>query len=159
HRRGRARGRVARSAFRARAARVLLRPRARNPDTTLFAARFDRARAACGEHRPAGDDPGTSLRLAHLVHALMARRIREPTSMQHTSPLRTLLSVGAGIALGVACAKPALSAVQASAGADERPNIVFVLVDNLGYGDIGAYGGGDVRGAPTPRIDRLAAEG
>jgi len=36
------------------------------------------------------------------------------------------------------------------------PNIVFILMDNLGYGEVGAYGGGVTRGAPTPRIDRLA---
>ena len=41
----------------------------------------------------------------------------------------------------------------------QRPNILFILADNIGYGDIGAYGGGELRGAPTPRIDRLAAEG
>ncbi|MGI9288876.1 MAG: arylsulfatase [Pseudomonadales bacterium] len=40
-----------------------------------------------------------------------------------------------------------------------KPNIVFILVDNLGYGDIGAYGGGELRGAPTPKIDQLAVEG
>jgi arylsulfatase len=40
-----------------------------------------------------------------------------------------------------------------------RPNILFVLMDNLGYGEVGAYGGGILRGAATPRIDRLAAEG
>ncbi|HXV31250.1 MAG TPA: arylsulfatase, partial [Sinorhizobium sp.] len=39
-----------------------------------------------------------------------------------------------------------------------KPNILFILADNIGYGDIGAYGGGELRGAPTPRIDRLAAE-
>jgi Arylsulfatase A and related enzymes len=40
-----------------------------------------------------------------------------------------------------------------------KPNIVFILMDNLGYGELGVYGGGVTRGAPTPRIDRLAAEG
>jgi len=40
-----------------------------------------------------------------------------------------------------------------------KPNIVFILMDNLGYGEVGCYGGGELRGAPTPRIDRLAAEG
>ena len=36
---------------------------------------------------------------------------------------------------------------------DKKPNIVFMLADNLGYGELGAYGGGILRGAPTPRID------
>src|SRR5882672_8008759 len=40
-----------------------------------------------------------------------------------------------------------------------KPNIVFILMDNLGYGEVGVYGGGVTRGAPTPRIDQLAAEG
>jgi len=40
-----------------------------------------------------------------------------------------------------------------------KPNILFILADNLGYGDLGVYGGGDLRGAPTPRIDELAAQG
>jgi arylsulfatase A-like enzyme len=40
-----------------------------------------------------------------------------------------------------------------------RPNILLILADNIGYGEIGAYGGGELRGTPTPRIDRLAAEG
>jgi arylsulfatase A-like enzyme len=42
---------------------------------------------------------------------------------------------------------------------DIRPNIVLVLADNLGWGELGCYGGGILRGAPTPRIDALAAQG
>ena len=45
------------------------------------------------------------------------------------------------------------------APAETRPNIVLILADNLGYGELGVYGGGILRGAPTPRIDRLASEG
>ena len=41
----------------------------------------------------------------------------------------------------------------------EQPNIVLVFMDNFGWGEIGAYGGGVLRGAPTPRIDSLADEG
>lgn len=37
----------------------------------------------------------------------------------------------------------------------KKPNVVFILVDNVGWGDVGAYGGT----VPTPRIDRLAKEG
>ena len=43
--------------------------------------------------------------------------------------------------------------------ASEKPNILMIMVDNLGYGELGVYGGGVLRGAPTPRIDKLAAEG
>ena len=51
------------------------------------------------------------------------------------------------------------TAIFAPASAQQqKPNILFVLADNIGYGDIGVYGGGELRGAPTPRIDQLAAE-
>src|SRR5271167_2650349 len=46
-----------------------------------------------------------------------------------------------------------------NAYAQQKPNIVLVLMDNLGWGEPGVYGGGILRGAPTPRIDQLAAEG
>ena len=39
------------------------------------------------------------------------------------------------------------------------PHVVLILADNLGWGELGCYGGGILRGAPTPRIDRLAGEG
>ena len=41
----------------------------------------------------------------------------------------------------------------------DQPNILFIFADNLGWGELGCYGGGDLRGAPTPRIDHLADEG
>ena len=39
------------------------------------------------------------------------------------------------------------------------PNIVYFLVDNLGYGELGCYGGGVLRGADTQRIDAFSREG
>lgn len=52
-----------------------------------------------------------------------------------------------------------LPAGQAAPPAAKQPNILFILADNLGYGEPGVYGGGALRGAATPRIDRLASEG
>ena len=40
-----------------------------------------------------------------------------------------------------------------------QPNIVLVFSDNLGFGELGVYGGGLLRGAPTPRLDALAGQG
>jgi hypothetical protein len=39
-----------------------------------------------------------------------------------------------------------------------KPNIVFILSDNVGYGVLSSYNGG-ILDTPTPRIDKLAAEG
>ncbi len=41
----------------------------------------------------------------------------------------------------------------------DRPNVVLMVGDNVGYGDIGAFQGGEIRGMPTPRIDGLASQG
>lgn len=40
-----------------------------------------------------------------------------------------------------------------------KPNIVLIVSDDTGYGDLGPYGGGEGRGMQTPNIDRLANEG
>jgi arylsulfatase A-like enzyme len=41
----------------------------------------------------------------------------------------------------------------------KKPNIVLIVSDDTGYGDLGMYGGGEGRGIPTPGFDRLADEG
>ena len=52
-----------------------------------------------------------------------------------------------------------LGSATAFAQQNDRPNVVFILADNVGYGDLGSYGGGELRGAPTPRLDAMAQEG
>jgi arylsulfatase A-like enzyme len=52
---------------------------------------------------------------------------------------------------------PFLACALCSAGAtDPRPNIIYILADDLGYGDLGCYG---QQTLATPHIDRLAAQG
>jgi len=58
---------------------------------------------------------------------------------------------------GLATAAGMLAAPwQPRAAAAPRTNIIFILADNLGYGDVGCYGQDKIR---TPNIDRLAREG
>jgi len=59
--------------------------------------------------------------------------------------------------LGGACLlwSTGISWIQAAVP-NRPPNIIFILADDLGYGDIGAYGQKKIR---TPNLDRLAAEG
>lgn len=40
-----------------------------------------------------------------------------------------------------------------------KPNILLIVSDDTGFGDLGPYGGGEGRGMPTPNIDKLANEG
>jgi arylsulfatase len=47
----------------------------------------------------------------------------------------------------------------AVADAQDKPNIVLVFMDNFGWGEPGFNGGGVIRGAATPRLDEIAAEG
>ena len=50
-------------------------------------------------------------------------------------------------------------AMVTAAAAADKPNILFIVADDHGYGDSGPYGGGEGRGMPTPSLDRMAAEG
>lgn len=67
---------------------------------------------------------------------------------------RFILSV---IAIGIG-ALVSLSA-QAQSVAGSKPNILLIVGDDVGYGDLGPYLGGSARGMPTPSFDKLAAEG
>ena len=58
--------------------------------------------------------------------------------------------------LTVFCSLLSISGLVAAA---DKPNVVVMMVDNLGWGELGVYGGGKLRGAATPRLDTLAAEG
>jgi arylsulfatase len=83
--------------------------------------------------------------------------------------LRTLGLVGsfalaASLMTSCATAQPATetqstSGTTSGAASGSKPNVVFILADNVGYGDLGPYGGGELRGCPTPRSDQLAREG
>ncbi|MBE7539253.1 MAG: sulfatase [Opitutaceae bacterium] len=57
-------------------------------------------------------------------------------------------AVALAIALGLASSL--------GAAKTQRPNIVFILIDDMGYADLGCYGATDIR---TPNIDRIAREG
>ncbi|MBE2242594.1 MAG: arylsulfatase [Burkholderiaceae bacterium] len=69
--------------------------------------------------------------------------------------MRKLGKFAAGWALGGVL----LGFVPTAAVAQAKPNILFIVSDDTGYGDLGPYGGGEGRGMPTPAIDKMAADG
>jgi arylsulfatase A-like enzyme len=85
---------------------------------------------------------------AHEVRATAGPDMPEAPRTKHG---QGLLAIALGGAVGLI--------TSTAAPAADKPNIVFILTDNLGYGEIGAYGGGITRGAATPRIDSLAKGG
>jgi arylsulfatase A-like enzyme len=73
------------------------------------------------------------------------------TSLAATSALASMTSIRQ--------AQAQASSQPSTAPGGRKPNIILILSDDFGYGDGGAYGGGEGRGMPTPSLDRLAAEG
>ena len=63
----------------------------------------------------------------------------------------------AGVTIAIAAAMP--NDASAATKKADKPNIVLINMDNFGYGELGVYGGGILRGGATPRIDKLAGEG
>ncbi|HEX6186171.1 MAG TPA: sulfatase-like hydrolase/transferase, partial [Pyrinomonadaceae bacterium] len=61
------------------------------------------------------------------------------------------------VASAVAASALAGAAADVSAGAQaERPNVLYIMADDMGWGDLSCYGRPDYK---TPNLDRLAAEG
>lgn len=73
---------------------------------------------------------------------------------RHGSTRRTILGGAAALGLAGAIASPARLLGQAARG--RKPNILFIMADDLGYADVSCYGRRDYM---TPAVDRLAAEG
>jgi len=88
----------------------------------------------------------------------MQKRIRDSGSavidkQTRREFLRNVGFVGAGLA-GLSVLPGCAGAGRTTAG--RRPNIIFVLADDLGYGDLGCYGQKKIN---TPNLDSMAAEG
>ncbi len=91
---------------------------------------------------------------------LIRKKRSEIPSPRHEHPALTGPRQRFGLTVGLALAAsifPCLA--QAAPQEPGKPNILLIVSDDVGYGDLGAYGGGRGRGMPTPNLDRLAAHG
>jgi arylsulfatase A len=70
--------------------------------------------------------------------------------------LLILLLSSALVGLCASCTSPPGSSDSGSDAAAERPNLVYIMADDLGWVDLGSYGQKHIE---TPRLDRMAAEG
>jgi len=109
---------------------------------------LERARAAVDPAlRGAVDSLPGSLRRIALYHFGWEHADGSPAAGSAGKAIRPALVLAAAAALGCA---PRLTA------AEKKPNVVFILADDLGWTDLGCQGS---RYYETPNIDRMAAEG
>jgi hypothetical protein len=97
---------------------------------------------------------------------MSAERDADEAKMTSNAPNRRNILLGGSTFAAIytssmrnAQAQPAPAGQAPATAQQQKPNVVFILSDNVGYGDLGSYGGGELRGAPTPRLDQLATEG
>jgi arylsulfatase A-like enzyme len=81
--------------------------------------------------------------------------MRERTQVCRRDLLRGMAAGSLALAT-FGAARPTTAAAQPSGAAPSKPNILFILADDLGYADVSCYGRRDFS---TPNIDRIAADG
>jgi arylsulfatase len=88
-----------------------------------------------------------------ILEGSVSERIEKERTMTF-SDSRLLVSLVAELTIAALLGTSVSALAQA-----QKPNILFIVSDDTGYGDLGPYGGGEGRGMPTPNIDQIAAAG
>ena len=122
---------------------------------SFAATRNDHLRAARARHRDTLDPSQSS------CFGLVLTDFRRASLPQAVKQRGISMSITRSILIGLSASIAAVTAASAPASAQQtaKPNILFIVSDDTGYGDLGPYGGGEGRGMPTPSIDRMANEG
>lgn len=88
------------------------------------------------------------------LHQILKCKMYKTLDMSNSFPVLLLLFICMFILSG--CAEHVSDEKSGNGNEVERPNIIIIYADDVGHGDIGAYGSELI---PTPHIDQLAADG